>query len=78
MEERKGIFTPEQEQLLDELIVLKKGGESIDGLAIRLLDNYGIETLKSKLLEKSPETLPILYEIVDALMNALGELLDKE
>jgi len=67
-EERKGILTPEQEQQLDDLLDLNGVYEMLDGPAIRLADNQGIELLKQKLPE---EYLPILYEIVDELFKAL-------
>ena len=43
MEERKGLFTPEQEKKLDDLIKFNNPIlESIDGPAIQLLDNQGL------------------------------------
>lgn len=66
---RKGVFTPKQEQKLDELIKLKGIAEALDGPAIRMADNRGIELLKSKI---PPEYIPVVYEIVDEIMSALG------
>lgn len=73
-EERKGILTPEQEKLIDDLIVLKGAAEAVDGLAIKLIDNYGLEALKNKVKEKYPEALPTVFEIIDALMGVIGEI----
>jgi len=77
-EERKGILTPEQEKLIDELIVLKGAAEAVDGLAIKLIDNYGLEVLKNKVKEKYPEALPTVFEIVDALMGVIGEIVTEK
>jgi len=71
MEERKGFFTPEQEQILDDLYEGKGIVEALDGLAIRAADNYGLQKLK----EKIPETyLPIIYEVIDQIFEALKPL----
>lgn len=78
-EERKGFLTPEQEKTLDGLLKFNnKLAESIDGLAIQLLDNQVLERLKSKLVAIHPEALPITYEIVDALFEALDKIKEKE
>jgi hypothetical protein len=69
---RKGFLTPEQEKKLEELVVLQsKLAEALDGPAISLADNQGLERLKTKLVEKWPEALPIMYEIVDAIFDAI-------
>lgn len=69
MEERKGFFTPNQEKGIDELIELKGIAEKLDGLAIKLADNKGLEKLKSKV---PGEYLPVIYEVVDEVLLALG------
>jgi hypothetical protein len=69
---RKGFLTPEQEKKVDDLVVLQsKLAEALDGPAIALADNQGLERLKVKLVEKWPEALPIMYEIVDAIFDAI-------
>lgn len=68
MEERKGFLTPEQEKVLDELIELKGIAEALDGPAISLIDNQGLERLKEKL---PVETLPVVYEVIDEIFKAL-------
>jgi hypothetical protein len=76
MEERKGILTPEQEQLLDKLLVWKKkAGETFDGPAIQLIDNQAIERLKAKL---QPEQIAVVYEIVNILFEGLAALAPAE
>lgn len=75
MEERKGFLTPEQEKILDELVELKGIAEAVDGPAIRLLDNSGLERIKSKIPE---QYLPVVYEVVDELFKALATIVDTE
>ena len=71
MEERKGFLTPEQEKQLDELIELKGIAEALDGPAIKIADNVGLQKLKEKLLAENPEILPMIYMIVDEIFAAL-------
>lgn len=75
MEERKGLLTEEQEKILDDLIELKGISESLDGMAIRLADNMGLEKLKAKI---PAEYLPVVYEIIDELFKALAIIADEE
>jgi hypothetical protein len=78
MEERKGFLTPEQEKTLEGLIKFNnKLAESVDGLAIQLIDNQGLERLKNKLAAVHPEAVQIAYEIIDALFDAF-EKIEKE
>ena len=65
---RVGVLTPEQEEQLDAIIKLDGIAEMLDLTAIKLVDNQGIERLKSKLPE---EYHGIVYEIVDAIFMAL-------
>ena len=51
-DERKGFLLPEQEEKLDKLIELKGIYEALDGVAIRMADNVGLQKLKEKILEK--------------------------
>lgn len=71
---RKGVFTPEQEKLLDELYNSKGFIEAADGIVIKTIDNVFIEKLKAKLPE---EYLPTLYQIIDEIMDSLKEYLKK-
>ena len=72
MDERKGVLTPDQENILERVVVLKsKAGEIFDGPAIKIIDNQAIEALKSKL---KPEQLAIVYQIVDVLFEGLEAL----
>lgn len=72
---RKGVFTPEQEELLDKLYEAKGLVEKLDGPTIRTIDNVLIEKLKSKLPE---EYLPTLYQIIDEVMDGLKSLLESK
>lgn len=75
MEPRKGILTPEQEETLEKVLKFNsKLAEVIDGPAIKLIDNQGIERVKAKLLENHPEAEESLYEIVDMLMAGIEEI----
>lgn len=73
MEERKGFLTPEQEKKLDALIELKGIYEAMDGPAIKIADNVGLEKLKSKIVTDNPDVLPFIYQVVDEIMAALPE-----
>jgi hypothetical protein len=71
---RKGFLTPEQEVILDSIIVFKnKLAEKADGPAIRLIDNQGLERTKKIILEKFPDALPYIYDVVDTLMEFVAE-----
>ncbi len=68
MEDRKGFLLPEQEQFLDDIIVLSGVYEAMDGVAIRLADNVGLEKLKTKV---PAEVLPLVYDVLDQVFEAL-------
>lgn len=71
--ERKGVLTPEQEQVLDRLVKFNSPvAEKLDGPAITLIDNQGLERLKNSMEEKYPgSTEEFIYPIVDALFEGL-------
>jgi len=73
MDERKGFLTPDQEKKLDKLIELKGIYEAIDGPAIKIADNVGLEKLKTKLVAENPDILPIVYQVIDEIMAALPD-----
>lgn len=73
MEERKGFLTPEQEKKLDALIELKGVMEAVDGPAIKIADNVGLEKLKAKIVAENPELLDIIYQVIDEIMAALPD-----
>ena len=74
MEERKGFLTPEQEQVLDDLIELKGMAELIDGTVIKLTDNMGLEKLKAKI---PADILPTVYAVVDEIFASLAAIAKK-
>lgn len=78
--ERKGILTPDQEKTLDKIIVINnKLGESVDGLAISLIDNQVIEQLKSALESKYPgATETYVYPIIDALFVGIDAITEEK
>lgn len=74
-EERKGILTPEQEKILDDVMQFKGVAEKIDGLAIQVIDNQGLERLKQQMEEKYPGcSEEYVYPVVDSLMAIVAEL----
>lgn len=73
MEERKGFLTPEQEKKLDSLIELKGIAEGLDGPAIKIADNIGLEKLKVKITEENPELLNVIYQVIDEIFASLPE-----
>ena len=73
MSERNGFLTPKQQEHIDELLVLKGIGEAVDGLAIRLIDDIGLEKLKQEIIKKYPDfDLTLIYQIIDAIFTGLG------
>ena len=78
MEERKGILTPEQEKILDKVLVLNnKAAEALDGTAISLIDNQLIERLKIKLIDIHPDALEITYQMVDLIFAGIEQLTEE-
>jgi hypothetical protein len=75
MEERKGFLTPEQEKILDNLIQFNnKLAEKVDGFAIRLIDDKGLERLKKEIEEKHPGAKEIIYQVVDTIFEVLEQI----
>lgn len=70
MEDRKGVLTKEQEEILDKLFKNSGIVEALDGVAIKMVDNIAIEKLKAKI---PTEYLPMVYEIIDQIFIALEE-----
>jgi hypothetical protein len=69
---RKGFLTPDQEQQLDAVIQGSKLVEALDGPAIKIADNQGLERLKPAMVEKfGPEVLEMVYEVVDTIFESL-------
>lgn len=69
MEERKGFFTPEQEQKLDEIVKLNGFYEAMDGPAIKLVDNVLLDKIKEKLEKNSPGLLTTVYAVIDEIFE---------
>ena len=71
-EERKGAMTPDQEKILDKLIVLKnKAIEAVDGTAITLIDNLAIEAILDEADKKNPEIRGYVLQVVDVIFAGL-------
>jgi hypothetical protein len=70
MEERKGVFTPDQEQLLDDLKEWDNPlVEAADGMAIQVADNQILERIKNKFEAKHPGSTDLIYELTDGIMS---------
>ena len=73
-EERKGLFTKEQEAKLDEVIKFNNPVlEGIDGPIISMIDNEGLERAIAKLRENNPELWPIIIKIIDVIFAAIPD-----
>lgn len=70
-ETRKGALTPEQEKILDDLIKAKGLAEALDGPAISLIDNQGIDRL---LENANDEVKDVVYQVVDMIFAGLETL----
>lgn len=76
---REGFLTPEQEKTVDDLIELKGVPEMLDGTAIKLADNKGLQALKPKIVDKWGEgVLDDVYEIIDMIFIPLKALSEKK
>lgn len=74
MDERKGFLTPDQEKKLDKVIVLTGVAEKLDGPAITIADNLGLQAAKKKIAEKwGEEVLQDIYGVVDMIVDAIPE-----
>ena len=77
--ERRGLFTPDQEQTWDKLLKWKNPAvELIDGTAIKIIDNQGLERAKQTFLDKFPQAEEALYEIVDTLMEGVEAMAEQD
>jgi len=74
MEERKGILTKEQEEILDKLIKNSGLVEAVDGVAIKMIDNIAIEKLKAKI---PAEYLPVVYQLIDEIFVTLAQTVNE-
>jgi len=78
-EERKGALTPAQEKTLDKLVKFNnKLAEALDGPAISLIDNQGIERILDAADKKNPEIRPVVLEVVDIIFAGLEEIIPEE
>ena len=72
--EEKGLFTAEQEKQLDAWIKFKNPVlEAIDGPAIALIDNQGLERAIAKLRDEKPELWAIYTQVRDMIFAAIPE-----
>ena len=77
-EERKGAMTPDQEKILDKLIVLKnKALEAVDGTGITLIDNLAIEAILDEADKKNPEIRGYVLQVVDVIFEGLETIVSE-
>ena len=77
-EERKGAMTPDQEKILDKLIVLKnKALEAVDGTGITLIDNLAIEAILDEADKKNPEIRSYVLQVVDVIFAGLETIVSE-
>ena len=77
-EERKGAMTPDQEKILDKLIVLKnKALEAVDGTGITLIDNLAIEAILDEADKKNPEIRGYVLQVVDVIFAGLETIVSE-
>ena len=67
--ERNGLLTPKQEELADDLYDANGIMELIDGPAIKIADNVGLQKLKELIPVEFHQTL---YDIVDQIFLMLA------
>lgn len=78
-EERKGALTPDQEKILDQLIVLNnKALEAVDGTGITLIDNIAIEAILDEADKKNPEIRVYALQIVDLIFAGLATIVSEK
>jgi hypothetical protein len=71
---RRGFVLPEGESKLDRVVKLSGIAETLDGPAIKLADNVGLEMAKKKIVEKwGVDILPDIYGVVDMIIDAIPE-----
>lgn len=72
---REGFMLPKHEEKLDRLIKFKNPiAESLDGPAIRLADNQGLQRLKPQIIKQLGEgALPLFYQVIDTIMEEIPE-----
>lgn len=70
-EERRGLFTEDQQNRIEKAVKAGKF-EAVDGIAINLIDNYGLEAAKQALLKKYPDLdMNDVYGITDTVFDIL-------
>lgn len=72
VDERKGILTPEQEDIVEKAVRFKNPVlELVDGPVIKTVDNVFLEKLMTFLEGKYPEYVPYIYEAIDVVCESI-------
>lgn len=77
VDDRLGFLTPDQHKKTDTYIKLKGIWEAIDGPAIKMIDDRGLQLLKEKFLSDKPDVLQLVYEVIDAVFAILPDVPDE-
>lgn len=77
VDDRLGFLTPDQQKKTDTYIKLKGIWEAIDGTAIKMIDDRGLQLLKEKFLSDKPDVLQLVYEVIDAIFTILPDVPDE-
>ena len=74
VDDRLGFLTPDEEKKADTYLKLKGLWEAVDGPAIKIADNQGLQVLKVKFLADKPDVIAIVYEVIDAIFSILPDI----
>jgi len=74
VDDRLGFLTPDEEKKADTYLKLKGLWEAVDGPAIKVADNRGLQLLKEKFLADKPDVISIVYEVIDAIFAILPDI----
>ena len=74
VDDRLGFLTPDEEKKADTYLKLKGLWEAVDGPAIKIADNQGLQLLKEKFLADKPDVVAIVYEVIDAVFAILPDV----
>jgi hypothetical protein len=73
VDDRKGFFKPDGEDKIHKLFKAKGIVGVVDLPLLRIVDNVLLEKLKTALGENAGEYLPVLYQVLDTIVEALPD-----
>lgn len=79
MKKRKGVLTPDQQKLIDELAKFSGLLELADGPAITLFDNKALEKFKQAMIKKFGPTIEEkIYQLIDLIFIPLSAIAEAQ